>query len=71
MRRAWLRTSWQFIRRLSGDDAYEEYLRRRAGRGACCGHQEAVDEASSAPLSRSEFYRRRQAEQWSGIKRCC
>lgn len=71
MRCAWLRTSWQFIRRLSGDDAYEQYLRRRTERGACCGHQEAVDEATSAPLSRSEFYRRRQAEQWNSIKRCC
>lgn len=68
MRVAWLQTSWQFVRRLSGDDAYEQYLRRRAVHDADCTLAEA---ARSEPLSRREFYRTRQLERWNGIKRCC
>ncbi len=71
MRVAWLQTSWQFVRRLSGDDAYEHYLSRRAVHDAQCGHAEAENGTNSAPLSRSDFYRQRLLAQWSSIKRCC
>jgi uncharacterized short protein YbdD (DUF466 family) len=56
----WLRRCWQAIRQLSGDDAYERYLAHRA---AC--HADAV------PLSRAEYFRRREREKWEGVRRCC
>lgn len=49
---------WWFVRRLSGDDAYEEYLRSHA----CDSHP---------PLTRREFYLREQESKWSRIQRCC
>lgn len=55
-----LKTCWQFIRRLSGDDAYERYLRQHAEHG----HEEP-------PLSRKEFYKQWQESKWKGVKRCC
>lgn len=51
---------WQAIRQLSGDDAYERYLAHHA---AC--HTE------TSPLSRKEFFRRRQQQEWDGVRRCC
>jgi uncharacterized short protein YbdD (DUF466 family) len=57
---AWLAHAWRTIRQLSGDDAYERYLARRA---AC--------HADSVPLSRKEFFQHQQQQKWSGIKRCC
>ena len=55
-----LRSCWQNIRQLSGDDAYERYL---AHHTAC--------HADTAPLSRKEFFQRTQQQKWSSIKRCC
>ena len=55
-----LRRVWQFIRRLSGDDAYERYLRHHAA--AHPGEQ---------PLCRKAFFRREQERKWSGVRRCC
>ncbi|MDO9064097.1 MAG: YbdD/YjiX family protein [Sulfuricella sp.] len=51
---------WQFIRRLSGDDAYERYLRH---------HGEA--HPGEPALSAKEFFRREQARKWDGVRRCC
>lgn len=51
---------WQFIRRLSGDDAYERYLRH---------HAEAHPNDPS--LSRSEFFKREQDRKWNEVRRCC
>lgn len=52
--------AWNFIRRLSGDDAYERYLAR---------HAQA--HPGEAPLSRKEYFRREQDRKWSGVRRCC
>ncbi|MCX7628359.1 MAG: YbdD/YjiX family protein [Methylophilaceae bacterium] len=54
------RAFWQALRRLSGDDAYERYLRHHAQ------HQ-----VSEPPLSREEFYKQWQERKWKGVKRCC
>jgi uncharacterized short protein YbdD (DUF466 family) len=54
--RAWLR----FLRRLTGDDAYERYL----------AHQSAAH-PGIAPLDRRAFYLDEQRRKWSGAKRCC
>ncbi len=51
---------WQLIRRLSGDDAYERYLRHYAEH-----HME------EPPLLRREFFRQWQEGKWRGVKRCC
>lgn len=51
---------WQFIRRLSGDDAYERYLRHH---GEAHPHEQK--------LSAKEFFRREQERKWEGVRRCC
>jgi uncharacterized short protein YbdD (DUF466 family) len=51
---------WGLMRRLSGDDAYERYLRHHA-----------AAHPGEAPLSRKEFFRREQERKWSGVRRCC
>ncbi|MBA2491976.1 MAG: YbdD/YjiX family protein [Gammaproteobacteria bacterium] len=51
---------WQFIRELSGDDAYERYLR----------HCER-NHPEQAPLSRRAFWDGQLDRKWSGVNRCC
>lgn len=51
---------WRFIRRVSGDDAYERYLRHHAAAHPC-----------DAPLNRKAFFRQEQDRKWSGVRRCC
>ncbi|MDD5463253.1 MAG: YbdD/YjiX family protein [Methylococcales bacterium] len=58
---------WKAVRRLSGDDAYEQYLKHYAR------HHQAAGESPDwhPPLSKAEFFKRWQDEKWSGVKRCC
>jgi uncharacterized short protein YbdD (DUF466 family) len=53
---------WRFIRQLSGDDAYEKYLKHFNEHHA---HEEAQ------PLTRAAFFKEWQDKKWKGIKRCC
>jgi hypothetical protein len=53
---------WKFIRALSGDDAYEIYLRNFT---ACENH------LRKRPLSRKDFYYQQLQEKWNKINRCC
>ncbi len=55
-----LKTLWAGIRRLSGDDAYERYLKHHA--------KHHVEEP---PLSREAFFKEWQDGKWKGINRCC
>ena len=55
---------WFVVRRLSGDDAYEQYLKHHAE-----FHQTTVDAAPA--LTRKEFYKLWQDNKWKGVKRCC
>ena len=55
-----IKTFWQGVRRLSGDDAYERYLQHYAEH-----HRD------QPPLSKAEFFRQWQDGLWDGIKRCC
>jgi len=57
-----LKKAWKGIRRLSGDDAYEQYLKHFTEHHACDGGE---------PLSRSAFFKQWQDKKWTGIKRCC
>ncbi len=51
---------WALVRRLSGDDAYERYLRHHAQ----AHPHEAVP-------GRKEFFKREQERKWDGVRRCC
>ncbi|HTQ98521.1 MAG TPA: YbdD/YjiX family protein [Candidatus Acidoferrum sp.] len=51
---------WAALRELSGDDAYERYLK----------HHTAVH-PGKAPLDRASWFREEQKRKWDGIRRCC
>ncbi|MCC6296254.1 MAG: putative selenoprotein [Pseudomonadales bacterium] len=55
-----LRAFWAWLRAVSGDDAYERYRAHHAAAHADC-----------SPLDRRAFFRQRQEEAWSRVKRCC
>jgi len=61
-----LKVFWRIIRRLSGDDAYEQYLKHYARY-----HQADKGHECHLPLSKADFFKQWQNEKWSGIKRCC
>lgn len=61
-----LKSLWQGLRRLSGDDAYERYLAYHARR-----HGDDENGPGCKPLGRAEFFKQMQQEKWNGVKRCC
>jgi uncharacterized short protein YbdD (DUF466 family) len=61
-----INTLWRLIRRLSGDDAYEQYLQYYERH-----HQNKVKILCQKPLSKAKFFKQWQDEKWNGIKRCC
>lgn len=58
--KSFLTKLWKTIRRLSGDDAYERYLRHLA-----------QHHPGQTPLSREAFFKEWQDNKWKGVKRCC
>ncbi len=60
-----LRRAWSWLRQVSGDAAYDNYLRSRSRRqlagGACCG----------VPLTKKEFYLDALRRRYSSVSRCC
>ena len=79
--RNWSRTAWVWIRQVSGDAAYENYLRStqrvaqaemaradaRTMRAGCC----STHATSAHLLSRSEFYLDALRRRYSTVSRCC
>ena len=81
--RNWSRTAWVWIRQVSGDAAYENYLRstRRVARAeaemarvdsrtmqaGCC----STRATSAQPLTREEFYLHALQRRYSTVSRCC
>lgn len=63
-----LKAFWRTIRRLSGDDAYEQYLKHFAEHHA--GQNLSADE-ELGPLNREAFFKEWQDKKWKGVKRCC
>jgi len=61
-----VKSFWRIIRRLSGDDAYEQYLKYYARH-----HQTDEGHECHPPLSKADFFKQWQNEKWNGIKRCC
>lgn len=49
-----LRYAWDYLKEVSGENAYDHYLRRHR-----------VTHPDKPPMSRREFYRRRQDERFS------
>jgi uncharacterized short protein YbdD (DUF466 family) len=60
-----LHRAWSWLRQVSGDAAYENYLRSRARRQVdsrdCCG----------IALTKEEFYLDALRRRYSGASRCC
>lgn len=57
-----MKSFWQGLRRLSGEDAYDRYLLH---------WQQSHQGGEDMPLDRKAFYKDRQERKWNGIKRCC
>jgi len=57
------KNAWRLVRRLSGDDAYEQYLIHYALKHS--------DHDEQQLLSKAEFFKQWQDEKWKGVKRCC
>ena len=55
-----VRRSWTWLRRLSGDDAYERYRAHQLKRHPGCRLME-----------RRAFCAEEQRRKWSGVSRCC
>jgi uncharacterized short protein YbdD (DUF466 family) len=77
--RSWPRNFWRWIRQVSGDAAYENYLRstRRIADVACVDARtmqagcRSTHATSAQPLSRSEFYLDALRRRYSTVSRCC
>jgi uncharacterized short protein YbdD (DUF466 family) len=57
-----IKNLWKFLRTLSGDDAYEVYLKN---------FTKCVNHSDRKPLSRKDFYSQQLQEKWNKINRCC
>jgi uncharacterized short protein YbdD (DUF466 family) len=55
-----LRQVWQYLRQVSGDDAYERYL----------AHHQQVH-PGDVPMTQEQHFKKRQEEKWSKVSRCC
>jgi uncharacterized short protein YbdD (DUF466 family) len=73
-----LRGAWSWLRQVTGDAAYENYLRhasQRAQTGAPGGARNAAlrgaPAAGTPPLSRAEFYLDSLRRRYSTVSRCC
>jgi len=56
-----LKRAWQFLRRITNDDAYDRYL----------AHWQQQHAHEGQPLSRKAFFKQEQERKWNGIRRCC
>jgi uncharacterized short protein YbdD (DUF466 family) len=61
-----IKAFWRIVRRLSGDDAYEQYLKHYTRH-----HQADAGHECHPPLNKADFFKQWQNEKWNGIKRCC
>jgi uncharacterized short protein YbdD (DUF466 family) len=58
--KATIHQSWNVLRELTGDDAYERYL----------AHHSAAH-PTQLPLDRAAFFKSEQRRKWDGVRRCC
>jgi uncharacterized short protein YbdD (DUF466 family) len=64
------RTMWAWLRQVTGDAAYDNYLRSMR-RAAVCDSPAHPGAAADAPLSRADFYLDALRRRYSTISRCC
>jgi uncharacterized short protein YbdD (DUF466 family) len=57
-----LKTLWWWLRQITGDAAYENYLAHR---------RVAPQETGTSAMTRDEFYADSLRRKYSGISRCC
>ncbi|HYE36885.1 YbdD/YjiX family protein [Methylocaldum sp.] len=57
-----VKTLWNLLRAITGDNAYEKYLEHWRTHHAHEGGE---------PLSRKAFFDAELQRRWSGVKRCC
>jgi uncharacterized short protein YbdD (DUF466 family) len=72
------RNIWSWIRQVSGDAAYENYLRstRRVAEMTCADARTeqagfSTHATSAQPLTREEFYLHALRRRYSTVSRCC
>ena len=63
------RSVWVWIRQVSGDAAYDNYL--RSMRRSAAYDSLASPNAARAPLSRADFYLDALRRRYSTVSRCC
>jgi uncharacterized short protein YbdD (DUF466 family) len=66
-----IKQSWQVIRTLSGDDAYDRYLVHFEMHHTAADANENGTRNANLPLSRAAYFKEWQDDKWKGIKRCC
>jgi hypothetical protein len=63
---------WWWLRQVTGDAAYENYLRWASGRpGAGARNEGEPGKTSSALLSRQDFYLQVLKRRYARVSRCC
>ncbi|MGA7854935.1 MAG: CstA-like transporter-associated (seleno)protein [Candidatus Acidiferrales bacterium] len=63
------RGAWTWLRQVTGDAAYDNYLRSMRRTTACDAL--AAKEAYGEPLSRADFYLDALRRRYSTVSRCC
>ena len=63
------RSVWVWLRQVSGDAAYDNYL--RSMRRSAAYDSLASPDAARAPLSRADFYLDALRRRYSTVSRCC
>jgi len=60
-----LRKAWQWLREVTGDAAYENYLR------LCAANESRTNSSALKKMTRAEFYSDSLRRKYSTINRCC
>jgi len=60
-----LRKAWQWLREVTGDAAYDNYLRH------CTANENRAHSSPFKKLTRAEFYSDALRRKYSTINRCC
>jgi len=60
---------WWYLRQVTGDAAYDNYLRHKARHG--CAHSGSEGHGSGQAISAEEFYVEQLRRKYSRISRCC
>jgi uncharacterized short protein YbdD (DUF466 family) len=63
------RSAWTWLRQVTGDAAYDNYLRSMERAAAC--DSIAPKHAGNQPLSRADFYLDVLRRRYSSVSRCC